>query len=190
MREVHLTGYLTRSKNAETEETLPKGSLALKIPNAEIMEIFETTIKSWFEESTQKLDRNALFAAIWNGDAESAATEISRLLRRTISYHDYREDFYHAFFAGIFAGAGYVVESNREHGEGRSDIVVKDYAGDRVAVFEVKYSRARKELEKDCEKALEQIDDRMYAEEFEDDYDRVICYGISFFKKRCFLRRK
>lgn len=82
------------------------------------------------------------------------------------------------------------MESNREHGEGRRDIVVKDYARDRTAVFEVKYSKTRKELEKDCEKALGQNDDRMYAEELEDDYDQVICYGISFFKKRCFLKRK
>ena len=41
----------------------------------------------------------------------------------TISYHDYKEDFYHAFLAGIFAGAGYVVQSNKEHGEGGSEIV-------------------------------------------------------------------
>ena len=47
---------------------------------------------------------------------------MSKLLRKTISYHDYREDFYHAFLAGIFAGAGYMVESNKEHGEGRSDV--------------------------------------------------------------------
>ena len=51
---------------------------------------------------------------------------LTRLLRMTISYHDDKEDFYHAFLAGIFAGAGYVVQSNKEHGEGRSDIVVLD----------------------------------------------------------------
>ena len=58
----------------------------------------------------------------------------------TISYHDYREDFYHAFLAGIFTGAGYVVESNKEHGEGRSDVIVKDIRNGRVAIFEAKYS--------------------------------------------------
>lgn len=51
---------------------------------------------------------------------------MTKLLRKTISYHDYREDFYHAFLAGIFTGAGYRVESNKEHGEGRSDVVVYD----------------------------------------------------------------
>ena len=67
--------------------------------------------------------------------------EMNRLLRKTISYHDYREDFYHAFLAGIFAGAGYVVESNKEHGEGRSDVVVYDPEEGRVAIFEAKYSK-------------------------------------------------
>ena len=65
-----------------------------------------------------------LFAAVWSGDCETITGEMNRLLRQTISYHDYKEDFYHAFLAGIFAGAGYEVESNREHGEGRSDIII------------------------------------------------------------------
>jgi hypothetical protein len=71
---------------------------------------------------------------------------MTKLLRKTISYYDYREDFYHAFFAGIFAGAGYTVESNKEHGEGRSDMVVQDYSGDRAAVFEVKYAKSQEGL--------------------------------------------
>ena len=39
-----------------------------------------------------------------------------------------------------------------------------------------------------CEDALHQIDERMYAKEFEDEYDEIICYGIAFFKKRCFIK--
>ena len=115
---------------------------------------------------------------------------MNQLLRMTISYHDYREDFYHAFLAGIFAGAGYMVESNREHGEGRSDVIVFDSRNGRVAVFEAKYSRALNQMEPDCEKAIRQIDARKYAEEFEDYYDEVLCYGISFYKKRCQIKRK
>lgn len=132
----------------------------MKIPNKEVRGIFETVIKKWFVESTQQVDRKALFASVWNGDAKNATTEISKLLRRTISYYDYREDFYHAFFAGIFAGAGYVVESDREHGEGRSDIIVQDYAGDRAAVFEVKYAKKLDDLEEECKKAICQIDEK------------------------------
>lgn len=187
---LYLTGYLTRVREGKTKGKLPKGSLELAIPNAEIMEIFETTISKWFEETARQWDRQALFVAVWNGDAERVTDEMTRLLRKTISYHDYKEDFYHAFFAGIFAGAGYNVESNRENGEGRSDIIVQDYAGDRAAVFEVKYSNTLKELSGDCSKALAQIDERMYAEELEEDYSRVVCYGMSFYKKRCLVKKK
>lgn len=112
------------------------------------------------------------------------------LLRRTISYHDYREDFYHAFLAGIFTGAGYMVDSNKEHGEGRSDVVVYDSINARVAIFEAKYTKALENLESECDTALQQIDDRMYAKEYEDDYDQILCYGISFFKKRCMVKKK
>lgn len=187
---LYFTGYLTRVSDEKVNKELPRDYYALKIPNKEIKEIFETTIKKWFTESTQQMDRKALFASIWNGDDKKATTEISKLLRRTISYYDYREDFYHAFFAGIFAGAGYVVQSNKEHGEGRSDIIVQDYAGDRLAVFEVKYSRKLEDLEADCEKAIAQIDEKMYAEEFQDTYAEVICYGIAFYKKRCKILKK
>lgn len=187
---LYLTGYLTRVRETELKRTLEKDNLALKIPNAEVMEIYESTIKNWFIESTRQTDRKTLFMAIWSGECEKATREMTKLLRKTISYHDYREDFYHAFFAGIFAGAGYVVESNKEHGEGRSDVIVKDYTGDRVAVFEIKYSKSQNGLDQACDEALVQIDDRMYAAELGDDYSKVICYGISFYKKRCLVKKK
>ena len=115
---------------------------------------------------------------------------MSKLLRVTISYHDYKEDFYHAFLADIFAGAGYTVESNKEHGEGRSDIVVYDASEGRAAVFEVKNSKTLNDMEEDCEKALEQIRDRKYAESLRDEYEEVICYGVAFYKKRCAVKRE
>ncbi len=101
---LYLTGYLTRAREKEVQKSLPQDHFALKIPNAEIKEIFESTIKAWFGESTQRWDRKVLFAAIWNGEAGKVTQEMTRLLRKTISYHDYKEDFYHAFFSGIFAG--------------------------------------------------------------------------------------
>ena len=142
----------------------------------------------WFSDSAKTWSRQILFDAVWKNDCELLTQEMNKLLRKTISYHDYKEDFYHAFLAGIFAGAGYSVESNKEHGEGRSDIVVSDIVNGRVAVFEVKKSDALADLISDCESAPAQIDDRMYAKEFEDDYDEVLCYGISFFKKRCLVK--
>ena len=95
-----------------------------------------------------------------------------------------------AFLAGIFTGAGYRVESNKEHGEGRSDIIVKDIRNFRIAIFEVKYSEKKTDMERDCDRALKQIWDKQYIEEYKEDYDEILCYGIAFYKKRCLVRRK
>ena len=187
---LYLTGYLTQAREEDLPAPLPEKTSALMIPNAEVQEIFETTIQKWFDESAQTWNRKALFDAVWSGNTETLTEEMNKLLRKTISYHDYREDFYHAFLAGIFAGAGYEVDSNKEHGEGRSDVVVLDPEGDRVAIFEAKYSRTQDAMSKDCAAALDQIEDRQYAKEFEDDYDSVLCYGIAFYKKRCLVRMK
>ena len=187
---LYLTGYLTRVRNRDLAEPLSDGMSALMIPNAEVREIFETTVQKWFSDTTQTLDRKMLFDAVWDGNSDVLTAEMNKLLRMTISYHDYKEDFYHAFLAGIFAEAGYMVESNKEHGEGRSDVVVIDSRGGRVAVFEAKYSKALDRMSADCKEALIQIDDRMYAKEFEESSDQVYCYGISFFKKRCLVMKK
>ena len=187
---LYLTGYLTQAREEDLPAPLPEKTSALMIPNAEVQEIFETTIQKWFDESAQTWNRKALFDAVWSGNTETLTEEMNKLLRKTISYHDYREDFYHAFLAGIFAGAGYEVDSNKEHGEGRSDVVVLDPEGDRVAIFEAKYSRTQDAMPKNCAAALQQIEDRQYAKEFEDDYDSVLCYGIAFYKKRCLVRMK
>ena len=186
---LYLTGYLTSAKTDSLSVSGSNEISTLKIPNAEIKEIFETTIMKWFSDNAKAWNRKALFDAVWNGDSLALTEEMSKLLRRTISYHDYKEDFYHAFLAGIFTGAGYMVESNREHGEGRSDVVVYDSLNGKVAIFEAKYSEKLKDMESDCNRALRQINTRMYAEEYEDDYDQILCYGISFFKKRCLVKK-
>ena len=187
---LYLTGYLTKVREENLKAPLPEKYTALIIPNAEIKEIFETTVINWFDDNAKIWNRKALFDAIWYGDSKTITAEMTKLLRKTISYHDYKEDFYHAFLAGIFTGAGYMVESNREHGEGRSDVIVYDSSEGRVAVFEVKYSKKLEDMSKDCEKALQQIDTKLYAKEYEDDYDEVLCFGISFFKKRCIVKKK
>ena len=187
---LYLTGYLTKLQDEDVMVGIPKDKTALIIPNAEIKEIFETTVKKWFEDQARTWNRKALFDAVWSGNSEKLTSEMNRLLRLTISYHDYKEDYYHAFLAGIFTGAGYEVQSNKEHGEGRSDIVVSDSKNGRVAVFEAKYSKTLKKLEEDCSAAVKQIENRMYAKEFEENGDEVFCYGIAFFKKRCLIKLK
>ena len=187
---LYLTGYLTRVREEDFPAPLPEETSALIIPNTEVREIFETTIQKWFDERAQTWNLTTLFDAMWSGDAETLTAEINKLLYKTISYHDYREDFYHAFLTGILAGSGCAVESNREHGEGRSDIVIYHPDRPQVVLFEAKYAKTLGGLQKSCAEALQQIEDRQYAKEFEDDYDSVLCYGIAFYKKRCLVQTK
>ena len=182
---LYLTGYLTRVREIPASD----GALALTIPNAEVQEIFRSTIQKWFKDRSQTWNRQAMFQALWAGDSETLTKEIGKLLRKTISYHDYKEDFYHAFLAGILASFHYSVESNREHGEGRSDIVVYDEENSRVVIFEAKVAKSPEELPAACDAALHQIEARRYAEDFQDEYDEILCYGIAFYKKRCLVKR-
>ena len=185
---LYLTGYLTQVREDDLPAPLPEDTSALIIPNAEVREIFETTIQKWFDESARTWNLTTLFDAMWSGDAETLTAEINKLLYKTISYHDYKEDFYHAFLTGILAGSGCAVESNREHGEGRSDIVIYHPDRPQVVLFEAKYAKTLGGLQESCAEALQQIEDRQYAKEFEDDYDSIRCYGIAFYKKRCLVK--
>ena len=77
--------------------------------------------KETIDHSAQK----SMMESLWSGDEQGASKIISNLLWKTISYHDYHEDYYHAFLAGAFVGLGYEVESNKEKGLGRPDILLK-----------------------------------------------------------------
>ncbi len=186
---LYLTGYLTKVRDSALGAPLDEGMIALTIPNAEVKDIFQSTIKKWFDDHIKTRNRSALFDAVWSGNTEALTEEMSDLLYQTISYHDYREDFYHAFLAGIFTGAGYIVRSNREHGEGRSDVVIRDRSQRRVAIFEAKYSKTPEAMRKDCHAALQQIKDRKYAKDYEDGRTHIFCYGIAFYKKECLISR-
>ena len=90
----------------------------------------------------------------------------------------------------MMASFHYSVESNREHGDGRSDIVVYDEENSRVVIFEAKVAKSPEELPAACDAALRQIEARQYAEDFRDEYDEILCYGIAFYKKRCLVKRE
>ena len=104
---LYLTGYLTKVRKMKDRSGLSNEIFELKIPNKEIREIFETTVMKWFDDNAKSWDRGNLFHAVWSEDDKVLTQEMSKLLRKTISYHDYKEDFYHTFLAGIFTGAGY-----------------------------------------------------------------------------------
>ena len=185
---LYLTGYLTVDRE---DADCGEGQISLKIPNEEIKTIFGDTIVEWFRETIgiKAKERGEMFAAWWNGDEKAVTEAVSIILNDSISYYDYREDYYHAFVAGLFSGAGYMVASNEENGIGRSDVVVKDRKTRRVLIIETKCSASETEMEKDCLKALGQIDLKGYASKYLNGYKTVQCYGAAFYRKKCLIRK-
>ncbi len=180
-----MTGYLTK---VDPEETGP--IVSLRIPNREVSNIFETTAMQWFCDTLDRTKQKELFAALWSGDATTATEILSDLLWRTISFHDYREDYYHGFLTGTFAGAGYSVDSNREQGLGRTDLIVRDHDNRRALILEAKKAETEAAMERVCGEALEQITARRYAEdESFYGYRTILCYGIAFYKKQALLKK-
>ncbi len=167
------------------------GRVYLKIPNEEIRTIFGDSIVEWFRETIgiKTAERNEMFAAWWNGDEKKVTDAVSVILSDTISYYDYNENYYHAFIAGLFSGAGYLLSSNDENGIGRSDVIVKDRKTRKVIIIEIKHSDMENQMENDCRKALQQIDLKKYASRYLNGYKTVQCYGAAFFQKKCLIRK-
>lgn len=113
---------------------------------------------------------------------------LSGMVYDTISCYDVREDFYRAFMVGILSFAGYELVTNKETGEGRPDIVLKDVRNDRAMVLELKWTPSKKQMESKCMEALQQIRDRRYAGGLETEFDEVIHCGICFFEKQCVVK--
>ena len=178
-----MTGYLTLSG-----KYYPNDENELRLPNEEIRRLFASSVDEWFSERIRKDSRKELFDALWAGDAAKLSETISQYLFDTISYYDYREDYYHAFLAGLLSGAGYIVKSNRETGTGRADIMVLDKRNRRAAVFELKRSGTIEGMKASAEEAVCQFEGREYGSDLED-YDRIIGFGISFFRKRALVRK-
>lgn len=187
---LYLTGYLTMvAPELVNQEELSAGETCLRIPNEEVRTIFSETVVQWIRDSMMASDRGPLLDALWSGDAERVTAIISDLLFQMISYHNYREDFYHAFLTGLFVGIGYPTESDKEHGEGRPDIIVKDKLKRRVIIIEAKHSKNNEDMDRDCERAVSQIALQKYAQGFLEGYQTRICYGVAFYKKQCLVKR-
>ena len=184
---LYLTGYLTKDNRQPLQG---KSKVFLKIPNAEIMDIFRKSVVRWFDERIAVRDRSSLFKALWNEDVSSLSGLISDLLFETISYHDYAESFYHAFLAGLFTNAGYIVESNYESGLGRPDLVIKNKKKRQAVIIEIKIADSMQSLQKSAEKAMDQIEDMRYTDGiFAQGYQKVIKYGAAFYRKNCLISK-
>ena len=185
---LYFTGYLTKESEYFKESSV---HLKARIPNVEVKTIYRTTILNWFRDVIKKEDFRDLYRAMEEGDAERMTDILNGQLFRTMSFYDSAENFYHGFLTGILSQSeNYLVKSNRESGNGRSDIVVKSPSlRGRSFVLEVKVSDSIDELEDDAMKAVQQIYDKKYMEELRmEGYRKIDCYGVSFFRKDCEVR--
>ncbi len=183
-----MTGYLTEHGEADGRRR------KLAIPNQEVRDIFVTQIQEYFKESVKKdtgtLD--AFCAALVRGDADEVQKCFTRYLRRTISIRDTmaRDEKKEIFYQGVLTGVlavkdGWDAKSNRESGDGYADVLVVPEHGDLGIgiVIELKYD---KDLGQGCEDALNQIEEKRYAEELQNDgMETILKYGISCYKKTC-----
>ncbi len=179
-----MTGYITKADAKEEGETV-----SLRIPNREISSIFEDTVVRFFTDTVSDDTVKELIDTLWERKEDRATEMISRLLWNTISYNDYHEDYYHAFLAGVFVGRGYSVDSNKEKGLGRPDILLKDKKNRRAIIIEAKKSDKESDMDKDCEDAIKQIIKEKYADGLIG-YEEIICYGAAFFRKQAKIKLK
>jgi hypothetical protein len=133
-----------------------------------------------------------LHKALFEGDAQTLENEISDFLLDTISYNDYKEDFYHGVMTGLVTGLkNYNIQSNREMGKGRSDLVVK-FATSRgkAVILEFKYVKEPRLLDGACDEALAQIETQKYdAPLVREGYQEILKYGIAFCGKECRVKK-
>jgi len=182
------TGYL---KKVEEEQRAEKIFYELKIPNREVRYIYIRHISEWLEEKTKITDLSMLYQAIITEDTETFSDQMTMFLMEVISFMDNAENFYHGFLGGVLRSMnGYLVKSNRESGNGRSDYFIKPTSLKKQAfIIEVKIADTVAELEATCDKALKQIEDKNYVAELAlDGYTNVTKYGLAFFKKTCMIK--
>ena len=173
-----LTGYL------KVINQIDMNTYELVIPNKEVYEIYNNSFMDYFKTYTN--ERKASFVkALLEENEEAADSILSDILMKTISYYDNNEAFYHGLLMGLLSD--YIVESNKEIGEGRADIIIYPHTfNGKVIIIECKHSSRIEEIVSDSRKGAQQIKDRKYLQGvLSIGYKEAIGYGIAFHKKRC-----
>lgn len=175
-----LTGYLKVIKDRGENQ------YELIIPNKEVYEIYKQFFMSYFEDYTTS-KKNELYQELVDGDAKKVNLLLNDILLRSISYFDNQESFYHGFLVGLLND--YEVVSNRESGNGRFDVcVLPENILGTVVLIECKYSISEDDLIDDAKEGARQIVNQKYLEEHRfKKYENAIGYGISFYKKQCYV---
>ena len=189
------TGYLTKIGEVKVPDS-ESYAYRLVIPNKEVREVFILQIQEWFKAVVAKDDdtMKLLSRAILDKDEKQIARQLNIVMSRMISILDtkapdaMKENFYHGLLLGLLRGSNpdWLIKSNRESGDGFSDILIEPEDPDAGIVIEVKYAKAMKELDAACEAAMAQIKNKRYDEALQDEGRcDILAYGIAFCRKRC-----
>ena len=183
-----MTGYLTQKGDSNGKR------YNLAIPNQEIRNIMTDHILQLFKEDVAKDGAmvETFCQALVDGNADRIEQLFTEYLTKTISVRDtfvrkpVKENFYHGILLGILSyKGGWYVTSNRESGDGFSDIMVRIDDEDVGIIIEVKYAENGKEEEM-SRKALLQIHEKHYEKVLlDEDIHKVMKYGIACNKKKC-----
>lgn len=184
------TGYLKIKEIVKTGEVIGEPTIySLVIPNLEIKSCYTDIIIQYFEIYKKAINKDNLYKALLGRNAQDFAEQITDLLRKTISYYDSTESFYNGLISGLLSGnVYYKVESNRETGDERSDLVLyqQDVAQNAV-ILEFKVCGKNETADDAAKRALKQINDRDYASKArEEGYKNIIKYGVAFKGKMCY----
>lgn len=189
------TGYLTKIGEVKLPDS-ESYAYRLVIPNKEVREVFVLQIQEWFkavvanDNDTMKL----LSKAILDKDEAILARQLNIVMGRMISIldtkasDDMKENYYHGLLLGLLRGSNpdWLIKSNRESGDGFSDILIKPENPDLGIVIEVKYAKEFKGLDAACDVAMAQIKQKRYDETLRDEGRcDILAYGIAFCRKRC-----
>lgn len=175
-----LTGYLKVIKDRGENQ------YELVIPNKEVYEIYKQSFMSYFEDYTTSR-KGELYQELVDGDAKKVNLLLNDILLRSISYFDNQESFYHGFLVGLLND--YEVVSNKESGNGRFDVcVLPENILGTVVLIECKHSISEDDLIDDAKEGARQIVEQKYLEEHKfKKFEKAIGYGISFYKKQCYV---
>ena len=189
------TGYLTKIGEVKLPDS-ESYAYKLVIPNKEVREVFILQIQEWFKAVVAKDDdtMKLLSRAILDKDEKQIARQLNIVMSHIISILDtkapdaMKENFYHGLLLGLLRGSNpdWLIKSNRESGDGFSDILIEPEDPDAGIVIEVKYAKEMKALDAACETAMAQIKDKCYDEALRDEGRcDILAYGIAFCRKRC-----
>ncbi|MCI8272649.1 MAG: hypothetical protein HFJ55_01020 [Clostridia bacterium] len=163
------TGYLKVVETVNLAERMYK----VKLPNKEIRELFRSIVRDWFRDKVIGNDLNSILKDLVTLNLEEFEEKFQILVMQMFSYMDVgentAENFYHAFVLGMLVALkdSYYVNSNRESGIGRYDIMLepKDKNGNAfIMEFKVFKQNKEKDIEETIENAKKQIEEKKYEE--------------------------